>query len=95
MTEFIAVLQAAGPFTAPLCIAMAFAMRYLVTALDKMEARAVTGETDAKGLRDKRTEELVAATRAMGAFGEEMRHSIEAHNDRIDAALAALVPRGR
>jgi len=90
MNDFLGYLQAAGPFTAPLCAAMVFAMKYLVTALGKMEARAVAAETDAKELRDKRTTELVASTSAMAEFGEAVRDQLRAHDEHIEKVLDRL-----
>jgi hypothetical protein len=94
MNEFLSVLQGAGPFTAPLCAAMGFAIRYLLTALDKMELRALKAENDAMSLRDLRAKELSMSTEAMGEMGEATRERLRAHDERIDRLLSGKTGKG-
>lgn len=85
--EILKFLQASGPYSAPLCVAMAVAIKYLLGALAKMETRATTAEADATKLRDRRADDLVAATKAMGEFGEQMRNSLNKHSEEIERVL--------
>jgi uncharacterized membrane protein len=81
------ILQASGPYSTPAAVLMGVVIKYLLTALSLMEARAVKAEQDAITLRERRAEELVKATTAMGEFGEQMRNRIREHDENIERVL--------
>lgn len=56
MKEFFEVLQAAGPFTAPLCFGMAFVVNWLLKRLNVAEGRVATLEIEVRSLIERRAE---------------------------------------
>jgi len=70
---FLAYLQQAGPFTAPLCAAMAYALYWMNRERLRAWSTAETLRVEANGLREKRADDLEKAAREYAEFGEATR----------------------
>lgn len=77
MEQVLAILKDCGPFTTPVSLLLVVAIYWLNGERLREIKRAEAAETDARQLRDQRTLDQTAATRAMGEFGEQMRRSID------------------
>jgi len=85
---FLSYLQQAGPFTAPLCAAMAYALFWMnrerLRAWDK--ADELSKETTA--LREKRADDLEKAAREYAEFGEATRLTLREWTEAARAMAA-------
>jgi hypothetical protein len=94
MDYVLNVLKDCGPFTAPISLLLVGAIYWLNGERIREIKRAVDAETDSRQLRDQRTIDQTAATRAMGEFGENMRRSIEHFTSavqQVDARVQTFV----
>lgn len=73
MDTFLVYLQKAGPFTAPLCVAMVYALWWMNRERLSALQRAEKYDEDAKRLREKRAEDLEKFARELAEFGESVR----------------------
>lgn len=75
--DFFGTLKEFGPFTAPLCFAMAWAIRWLVQDRARLMEKLEAAYEDAKQIRDKRTEDQRAAAKEFREFGDTVTHRLE------------------
>ena len=89
MADFLSYLQTAGPFTAPLCVAMVYALWWMnrerIRAWEKAEALS----DEATKLREKRAEDLEKAAREYAEFGEAVRLTLREWTDEARRATGA------
>lgn len=73
MEAFLSYLQHAGPFTAPLCAAMGYALWWMNRERLRAEERVDALRAEATALREKRAGDLEKAAREYAEFGEATR----------------------
>ncbi len=81
------IIKEMGPYTAPLCVVMGIAIKWLLTQIADMKKERDAALDDAKQLRDQRTTDQVAATQAMGESARVVTEALRDHDDRIDKVL--------
>ncbi len=90
MAEFLELLKGFGPFTTPLCFAMAFAVNWLIKDRQRLLDQLAASHEDAKQIRDKRTDDQKLAAAELKQYGEAMAHRMEAWGDKAQATLDSL-----
>lgn len=95
MEVFLKYLQDAGPFTAPVCVAMAYALFWMnrerSRALDRLDGLIA----EANKLREKRADDLEKAAREYAEFGEATRLTLREWTETAKALIAAKGSGGR
>jgi len=74
--SWIEYLEASGPFTTPLCVAMGFALRWLLKDRGELLVDLKAAHADATSLREKRAEDLENAAREYMQHGEALRNVV-------------------
>lgn len=87
MPDFFEALKSFGPFTAPLCLAMGWAIKWLISDRARLQEQLNAAHEDAKTIRDKRTEDQRATATELRQYSEAMAHRMEAWSDRADKVL--------
>lgn len=90
--DWIAAVKEMGPFTTPLCLAMGYAIKWLLADRKEMKNERDAALKDAQQLRDQRTTDQVAATQAMGEASRVVTDALREHDERIDKVLIQLEP---
>jgi len=84
MDSFFAMLKEFGPFTAPLCIAMGWAIRWLITDRQRMQDELKAAHEDSRNTRDKRTEDQRTAAKEFREYSDAIAHRLEEWSKRVD-----------
>lgn len=71
------MLEKTGPFTAPLCFGMAWAIRWLVKDRQRLIDDLKAAHEDAKNIRDKRTEDQRAMGTELREISDVITHRLE------------------
>lgn len=82
MEPFIATLKEFGPFTLPLCIVMAWAIKWLLTDRERILKELAESRTDATNVREKRVDEQRQATKELLEYGDAVTHRMEKWAER-------------
>ncbi len=84
---FAQILKEAGPYTAPLCAAMFFALRWF--AADRKEAieDLKASQSREREMGEKRTQELLESTTAMGESALVTTKALGEHDNNIQEVL--------
>lgn len=82
------IIASAGPFTAPLCGAMALAIAWILKDRADEKAKKEVAEKDAAQLRDKRAEDLQRFATELAEIGEASRVVMRDYCVKMDAQLA-------
>jgi len=85
--DFLDYVQQAGPFTAPLCVAMIFAIRWLLKDRERLLGLLTEANNDRMSLREKRAEDLERAANEYRNHGEAMSSSLRDWQTTADAVL--------
>jgi hypothetical protein len=85
---FLKYLQDAGPFTAPLCAAMAYALYWMNKERSRAWDTAEKLRVEANALREKRAGDLEKAAREYAEFGEATRLTLREWTDAAKAFMA-------
>lgn len=85
--SFFVLLKDFGPFTAPLCAAMAWALKWLVTDRARLLDELKAAHEDSRLIRDKRTEDQRAAAAEFREYGDAIAHRLEEWGKRADKSL--------
>lgn len=88
--DFLKYIQHAGPFTAPLCIAMGIAVKWLLSDRKMWIERCTAAEQDATKLREKRTNDLVKQAEEYAQIREAMGALMREWTAKITAAMDLL-----
>lgn len=94
MSDFLKMLEASGPFSAPLCLAMAYALRWVLKQNADLKLELKTAQGDATKLRDQRAKDLESMAREVGEIGEATRNTMREWTGRLRDTLAELARRG-
>lgn len=87
---FLKILEGAGPFTAPLCVAMGFAIRWLLKRLAAAEKR-INGMVERdRQVADRRALELLETAQLMGESGRVVEDALRNHDHRLDSLMRQL-----
>ena len=86
MNEFVEYLQSVGPFTAPVCVALALGMWWLVRDRERILVELSLALADAKELRGRRADDLVQSIRDYQEHAAANRTALE----RLIAAVRGL-----
>lgn len=78
------MLKEAGPFTTPLCIAMVFALRWLIQDRARVLDELRAAQEDQRAIRDKRTEDQRAAAVELREYGDAISHRLEEWTKRAE-----------
>jgi hypothetical protein len=89
---FLDYLQQAGPFTAPLCVAMAYALGWLNKERKRAWIKVDALQKEANALREKRADDLEKAAREYAEFGEATRLTLR---EWTEQARGVLIARGQ
>lgn len=92
MEAFLAYLQQAGPFTAPLCAAMAYALWWMNKERTRAWAKVEVLQKEAVELREKRADDLEKAAKEYASFGEATRLTMREWADQARQVLTARGP---
>lgn len=84
MDAFVAMLKEMGPFTVPVCIALLWALRWLLQDRERLLKDLVESRKDASDLRDKRAEDQKAAARELIETSKAVTHSMQEWAERVD-----------
>lgn len=87
MADWLAYVKEAGPFTAPLCLAMSIVIRWLLKQLTLRDVALVEANKDRMELREKRTEDMLLAANEYRAHGEAMRDGMREWKATADVVL--------
>lgn len=85
--DFLAYIKEAGPFTAPLCIAIVLGMRWLLKDRERLLSLLAEANSDRMQLREKRAEDLERAANEYREHGEAMRDAVREWRAKADAVL--------
>ena len=89
MDAFLTYLQQAGPFTAPLCVAMAYALWWMNRERTRAWEKADELQGEVNALREKRAGDLETAAREYAEFGEATRLTLREWTDAAKALMGA------
>ena len=84
---FVQILKEAGPYTAPLCAAMGLAVRWFIAREKVLIEDLKTSQERERAMSEKRTQELLESTAAMGESALVMAKSLSEHDANIQEAL--------
>ena len=84
---FLAMLKDFGPFTAPLCVAMVWALQWLVKDRARLLDELKLAHEDSRTVRDKRTEDQRVAAAEFREYGDAIAHRLEEWSKRADRSL--------
>ena len=87
MEPFVAVLKEFGPFTLPICIVMAWAIRWLLQDRQRLLDELKDARKDATDVREKRMEDQRSAAKEFREYGDAIAHRLEDFNKRVDKAF--------
>jgi hypothetical protein len=87
MDSFVAMLKDFGPFSTPLCIAMGWALQWLVKDRARLVEELKIAHDDSKAIRDKRTEDQRAAAAELREFADAITHRLEEWSKRSSKSL--------
>lgn len=85
-----ALIKEAGPYTAPLCLAMGAAIGWLLKELATARRETREAREDATQLREKRATDLERAAREYAEAGEANRNSMREWTTAAEAVLARM-----
>ena len=80
-------LKAVGPFSMPLCVGMAWSVRWLVKQLNLQKDELVAARADALAVREKRADDLEKSAREYAEQGESMRNTLREWAVKADLIL--------
>lgn len=87
MPDFFATVKEFGPFTAPLCLAMGWAIKWLVKDRARLLDELKAAHEDSRQIRDKRTEDQRAAAAELREYGDAIAHKLAEWTKRADRSL--------
>lgn len=82
------VLKEAGPFTAPLCAAMGFVIRWLLQDRKQLIAALERSQERERRMSEQRTAELMESSAALGESARLIETSLERHDRILEKALS-------
>lgn len=85
--SFFALLKEFGPFTAPLCAAMVWAVQWLVKDRARLLDELKLAHEDSRTIRDKRTEDQRAAAAEFREYGDAIAYRLAEWSKRADRTL--------
>lgn len=85
--DFAQVLKEAGPFTAPLCAAMGFAVRWLLTERKELIAALTLSQQRERDMSERRTQELLDSVAAMGESAQVIEAALSNHDRSLQEVL--------
>lgn len=85
--EIFEFLKATGPFSTPLCIGMALAMRWLLGRLKLQGEELAASRASETALREKRADDLERAAKEYAEQGEAMRNTMREWTTKADLML--------
>ena len=94
MDVFLSYLQSVGPFSTPLSVAMAFALRWVLKDRTRLLADLKIAQDDRFKLREKRADDLGMAATEYREFGEAQRSTIQGLIDTTKQALERMTRNG-
>lgn len=86
MDAFVSYLQSIGPFTTPLCVAMATAIWWFDRERNRLLGRLDEALVDARGLRERRADDLAESVRDYQAHTLALREAL----DRLTASVRGV-----
>lgn len=84
METFVAVLKEFGPFTLPICIVMAWAIRWLLQDRERLLKELEALRASDRELRDQRTDDQKAAAKELLETSKAVTHSMNEWAMRVD-----------
>lgn len=84
MEAFVATLKEFGPFTLPICIVMAWAIKWLLSDRERLLKEVQAAREDASAIRDKRVEDQRAAAKELLEYGDAVTHRLEEWTKRAE-----------
>lgn len=81
------VLKEAGPYTAPLCFAMMFAMRWLTGERKELITALRESQQREREIGEKRTAELLQSATAMGESARVIEKALNEHDRLLEKAI--------
>ena len=90
MLEFLEYLKTIGPFAVPLCIGMAFVIKYLVGDNKSLRQELRESQGREREALKQRGDDQVEAAKAMGASSQVVSEALLQHDTAIGKALEAL-----
>ena len=81
------ILRDAGPYTAPLCAAMAVAIKWLVADRNRLLKALSAALERERALSDKRAEEGMESLRIMAESDKTLRETLSEHDKYLDRLI--------
>lgn len=85
--DFSQILKEAGPYTAPLCGGMMFAIRWLLAERKELQRELSASQQRERDINEKRTIELLESAAAMGESAKVVEKALGDHDRTINKAL--------
>lgn len=84
MEPFIAGLKEFGPFTLPICILMAWAIKWLLSDRERLLKELQASREDATKVREQRVEDQRASAKELLQYGDAVTHRLEEWTKRTE-----------
>lgn len=78
------VIKGAGPYTAPLCIAMGVAIKWLLAERQTLVLSVKEALERERQLRDKRTDDLLNSAKLLATSGELVKDALGDHDRTLE-----------
>lgn len=85
--DFSAILKEAGPYTAPLCGAMVFAVRWLLTEREELLEALQKSQQREREMGERRTQELLESAAAMAEVAKMSEKTLSGHSSLLTEAI--------